>query len=267
MQHARATRVHRGAGREAPALRRLPACARQACAAASSGPRRLPPPHAAPGPGAPRRPREPSAGEGGVPASGERAPTPAPATASCPPGRKGGNRSNITAARPGSGAPAGAAPPLRPRTPGVERPGDSRCGQSRGPEEEEAGRRRSRVWIAGGGGPERAGKRRKTGTGGRTRRPPRGSALGLETAGGAARAPEETWRPPPTLSPPFARNTAPPDWLAPHRAEQPAPTSRRDLGRRCLLRHRRPREPGDPAPLGVEGLVLSFGSHSANSKE
>ncbi|XP_053061622.1 translation initiation factor IF-2-like [Acinonyx jubatus] len=137
-----------------------------------------PPPHAAPGPGAPRRPREPSAGEGGVPASGERAPTPAPATASCPPGRKGGNRSNITAARPGSGAPAGAAPPLRPRTPGVERPGDSRCGQSRGPEEEEAGRRRSRVWIAGGGGPERAGKRRKTGTGGRTRTPLRAPRSG-----------------------------------------------------------------------------------------
>lgn len=55
-----------------------------------------PPPHAAPGTGAPRRPRKPSAGEGGVPNGDERAP--APATASCPPGRKGGNRSSITAA-------------------------------------------------------------------------------------------------------------------------------------------------------------------------
>lgn len=62
-----------------------------------------PPPHAARGPGVPRRPREPSTGEGGVPASGERAPAlaPAPASARCPPGRKGGNRSSITAAGPG----------------------------------------------------------------------------------------------------------------------------------------------------------------------
>lgn len=56
-----------------------------------------PPPHAAPGPGAPRPPRELSTGQGGVPASDERAPT--PAAASCLPGRKGG--SGITAARPG----------------------------------------------------------------------------------------------------------------------------------------------------------------------
>lgn len=60
-----------------------------------------PPPHAARGPGVPRRPPEPNAGEGGVPASGERAPAPAPASARCPPGRKGGNRSSITAAGPG----------------------------------------------------------------------------------------------------------------------------------------------------------------------
>lgn len=56
-----------------------------------------PPPHAAPGPGAPRPPRELSTGQGGVPASDERAPT--PAAASCLPGRKGG--SGITVARPG----------------------------------------------------------------------------------------------------------------------------------------------------------------------
>lgn len=41
LQHARALRVRRGPGREAPALGKRPARARQACAAASSGPRRL----------------------------------------------------------------------------------------------------------------------------------------------------------------------------------------------------------------------------------
>lgn len=92
-----------------------------------------PPPHAAPGPGAPQRPRKPNAGEGGVRVGDERAPVPAPAaaTASCPPGRKGGNRSSITAAGRGE-APPPAPPPHGPRTPGEEPPGDSHCGQQRG---------------------------------------------------------------------------------------------------------------------------------------
>lgn len=85
-----------------------------------------PPPHAAPGTGAPRRPRKPSAGEGGVPNGDERAP--APATASCPPGRKGGNRSSITAApaRPADTRREAArrlALRAQPRSPKRRRPG------------------------------------------------------------------------------------------------------------------------------------------------
>lgn len=79
-----------------------------------------PPPHAARGPGALRPPREPNAGQGGVPASGERAPAPAPAASSCPAGRKGGNGSCITAgaapARPPDSRPG--ALPAEPREPG-----------------------------------------------------------------------------------------------------------------------------------------------------
>lgn len=154
-------RVHRGPGREAPRAQGLGrprsaglgrlflllrTAARGACAglAWAPGPQPLrairwglrgpwgprswalaggqPPPHAAPGTGAPRRPRKPSAGEGGVPASDESAPAPAPApaTASCPPGRKGGNPSSITATDPSEASPP-VPPPHGPRTPG-ERP-------------------------------------------------------------------------------------------------------------------------------------------------
>lgn len=82
-----------------------------------------PAPHSAPGPGAQRRPREPSAGQGGVPARGECARVPlAAAAARCP----AGHSSRI----PAAGPEGEAAPPLhRPRT----TPADAR---SRGPEGE-----------------------------------------------------------------------------------------------------------------------------------
>lgn len=68
-----------------------------------------PPPHSAPGPGAQRRPREPSAGQGGVPASGECARVPLAAAARCP----AGHGSRIPAAGPEEEA---APPPHRSRT-------------------------------------------------------------------------------------------------------------------------------------------------------
>lgn len=68
-----------------------------------------PAPHSAPGPGAQRRPREPSAGQGGVPASGECARAPLAAAARCP----AGHGSRIPAAEPeGEEVP----PPHRPGT-------------------------------------------------------------------------------------------------------------------------------------------------------
>lgn len=65
--------------------------------------------HSAPGPGAQRWPREPSAGQGGVPASGECTRVPLAAAARCP----AGQGSRIPAAGPeGEAAP----PPHGPRT-------------------------------------------------------------------------------------------------------------------------------------------------------
>lgn len=68
-----------------------------------------PAPHSAPSQGAQRRSRESSAGQGGVPASGECARAPLAAAARCP----AGHGSRIPAAEPeGEAAP----PPHRPRT-------------------------------------------------------------------------------------------------------------------------------------------------------
>ena len=99
----------------AGALKWAPGHARHGRSRGTWGPRSgalavaRPAPHSAPGPGAQRRPRERSAGQGGVPASGECARVPLAAAARCP----AGHSSRIPAAEPeGEAAP----PPHRPRT-------------------------------------------------------------------------------------------------------------------------------------------------------
>jgi hypothetical protein len=149
-----------------------------------------PPPHAVPGPGALQPPREPSAGQGGVPASGERAPAPASAAAArCPPGCKGDNR--ITAAgppgvrRPRRRRPR-TAPDTKPRAARRRalRAGPESAERNRKEREREGGRTPSDRVCTGEGAD--LGASRKTRTGGHARRPRRLRPFARDSAGGAA---------------------------------------------------------------------------------
>lgn len=106
----------------------------------------------------------------------------------------------------------------RPRTaPGLQeknRRTARAAGRAEEPEEEEAGRRRRRGWVAEGADVQGPGSGGGTPGPASASRDPRGLRALARNCRRRCAGPEETRRPPP-----LPRNTAPPDWPAPHCAE------------------------------------------------
>lgn len=214
-----------------------------------------PAPHAAPGTGAPRRPRKPSAGDGGVPASDESAPAPAPAAVSCPAGLKDGNRSSITATDPSEAPPPAPPPHARPAETRsaagrLALPPEPRCPRRRRRGVFRAAAESQRGRTRGGGGAAEETRDR----GGRYRTPPgaprvRWKAGGarqhrrkLGESGGPRSPPTPCSRDTPTLPAPETPRLL----IGPHRAENLPPPLAPGLEPGHLLRHGRLRPPGDP---------------------